>query len=162
MRSKTLEQLQYFVGKVCSIVTTSMNRSFDEQISREHFVVRIRELNIDGLWGTHPYNESLVSFFNLNHIISIHQEVELDPNNAEHIKMIQEYEKKTGTKVQPDIGKLETKEISKSVEVLPILEKSPALDVEDTNAGDAVFIDIANLERLAESTKRTFDAYEAR
>jgi len=152
--------MQYFVGKVCSIVTTSMNRSFDEQISREHFVVRIRELNIDGLWGTHPYNESLVSFFNLNHIISIHQEIELDPNNAEHIKMIQEYEKKTGTKVQPDIGRLE--EPNKKVEVLPILEKSPALDVENTSTGDAIFIDIANLEKLAESTKRTFDAYESR
>lgn len=164
MRPKTLEQLNYFVGKVCSIVTTSMNRSFNETIAREHFVVRVREVNIDGIWGTHPYNEDMVSFFALPHIISVQQEVELDPNNPEHAQMIKEYEEKTGQKVKPDLGKLPDKkkaEKPKSAELLPVLDKSPAFEVEDDpNAGDATFVDIASLERLAENTKRTFDAYD--
>ena len=95
MNTKTIQNLQYFVGKVCSIVSTSMNRSFDETISREHFVIRVQTLNSDGVWGTHPYNNELVSFFALPHIISIHQEVELDLNNPEHQGMIKEYEEKT-------------------------------------------------------------------
>lgn len=164
MRPKTLEQLKYFEGKVCSIVTSSMNRSFDERISREHFVVRVREVNIDGIWGTHPYNDDMVSFFSTAHIISIHQEVELDPTNPEHAEMIKDYEKKTGQKIKPDVGKLPEKkaEKPKSTDLLPVVETaSPAFTVdEDQNTGDATFVDIASLERLAESTKRTFDAYD--
>lgn len=162
MRPKTLEQLQYFVGKVCSIVTSSMNRSFDERISREHFVVRIREVNIDGIWGSQPYNDDVVSFFSTAHIISIHQEVELDPTNPEHAEMIKDYEAKTGQKVKPDVGKLpEKKAEKKPVELMPVIETSPVSKVdEDLSTGDATFVDIASLERLAESTKRTFDAYD--
>ena len=35
MSPKTIQQLQYYVGKVCSIVTTSMNRAFDEWIPKD-------------------------------------------------------------------------------------------------------------------------------
>jgi hypothetical protein len=139
-----------------------MNRSFDERISREHFVVRVREVNIDGIWGTHPYNDDMVSFFSTAHIISIHQEVELDPSNPEHAEMIADYEKKTGQKVKPDVGKIpEKKADKKSAELMPIIETSPVSKVdEDLSTGDATFVDIASLERLAESTKRSFDAYD--
>jgi hypothetical protein len=153
MNSKTIQNLQHFVGKVCSIVSKSMNRSFDEIISREHFVVRIQSINSDGVWGTHPYNDELISFFSFPHIISIHQEVELDPENPQHQQMIKEYEEKTGKKIKPDIIKnnIEKKEL------LPILEqkKSP---VPEKNTGDLNFVDISNLENLAAQSKKTFDA----
>ena len=45
MTSNSIRDLQYFINKVCSIVTTSMNRSFDEKLSREHFVIRIKTIN---------------------------------------------------------------------------------------------------------------------
>ena len=61
MNGRTLEKMQYFVGKVCSIVTSSMNRAFDEQVNREHFVIMVEELTADGIWGTHPYNDELVA-----------------------------------------------------------------------------------------------------
>ena len=48
MTSNSIRDLQYFINKVCSIVTTSMNRSFDEKLSREHFVIRIKTINIIG------------------------------------------------------------------------------------------------------------------
>jgi hypothetical protein len=160
MNANTIKHMQYYVGKVCSIISTSMNRAFDESISREHFVVRVEEVNVDGIWGTHPYNNDMVSFFAMQHIISIHEEVELDPNNPEHAEMIKEYEKKTGKKIKPDIGKLPKQE-KKQTEILPIIEESPAFEVDEaSNTGDATFIDIASLERLAEQTKRTFDAYD--
>jgi hypothetical protein len=138
-----------------------MNRAFDEMISREHFVVRVREINIDGIWGTHPYNEEMVSFFAMQHIISIHQEIELDPDNPEHAQMIKEYEEKTGKKLKSDLAKTPTTKKTEKSEMLPVLEKSPALEVQDTpNTGDAMFVDIESLEKLAENTKRTFDAYD--
>lgn len=131
--------MQNFKDKVCSIISTSMNRSFDEQISREHFVVHVQDISVDGVWGTHPYNEDLLSFFAMDHIISIHQEIELDPEDPEHAKMINEYEERTGEKAKPDI-KGEPKETP-------------------SEEGVATFVDIDSLEALAENTKRTMDAH---
>jgi hypothetical protein len=135
-----------------------MNRAFDESISREHFVVRVGEITADGIWGTHPYNTELVSFFAMNHIISIHQEVELDPTNPEHAEMIAEYEKKTGQKLKADIAKPTPK---KADNPLQVIEKTPAMVAnEASKTGDATFVDIESLERLAEHTKRSLDAYQ--
>lgn len=155
MNATTLKNMQYFVGKVCSIVTSSMNRSFEESVSREHFVVRVEEINMDGIWGTYPYNEEMVSFFAMQHIISIHQEAELNPDNPEHAKMISEYEKKTGKKV---LGDLAPKVVETKAEMLPVLKESPEPEVSDT--GDATFVDITKLEKLAEFTRKTMAAHE--
>lgn len=157
-----IEKLQYFVGKVCSIMTTSINRQFEEKVSREHFVVYVQEIDRDGLWGTHPYNHDMVSYFNIDHIVSIHQEIELDPNNPEHMEMIKEYEKRSGKKLKPDMGKLEKKgEVSHTFKSpLPVIEK-PAFDVDTSKAGDAMFVDIASLERLAEMSQRSFAAEDS-
>lgn len=134
--------MQNFKDKVCSIISTSMNRSFDEQISREHFVVYVQEITVDGIWGTHPYNEDLISFFAMDHIISIHQEIELNPDNPEHAKMIKEYEDRTGSKAIPDIKGTP--------------KETPSNSQEEPDGG-VTFVDIDSLEALAESTKKTFD-----
>jgi hypothetical protein len=136
-----------------------MNRSFDEKLSREHFVVRVGEINVDGVWGVHPYNADMVSFYSMSHIISIHEEVELDPSNPEHAEMIKEYEKKTGQKIEPDLGKLPKTKVTNNV--LPVLDKAPMPKIdESSDTGDSTFVDIANLEKLAENTRRSFDSYD--
>ena len=163
MKPRTLEHLQYFIGKVCSIVTTSMNRSFDERISREHFVVLIQEIDSDGIWGTHPYNPDLVSYFNVEHVISIHQEEVIDPSNPEHIEMIKEFEQKTGKKVQGDLKNSPKIEVAPKVEkkdLLTILKEKPPVP-SSPSTGDATFVDIESLERLAEDTRRAFDQYDS-
>lgn len=157
MKPKTLEHLQYFVGKVCSIVSTSMNRSFDEKVSREHFVVMIQQVDSDGIWGIHPYNSELVSFFCLEHVISIHQEYVLDPSNPEHAEMMREYEEKTGQKITSDLHKTEEKPVAKPL--LSVLQEKPPTPSKPS-VGDATFVDVDNLERLAENTKRAFDHYD--
>lgn len=159
MTSKTIQQLQYYVGKVCSIVTSSMNRSFSEQISREHFVIRVQSINSDGVWGTHPYNDELISFFAISHIISIHQEVELDPNNPDHAAMIKEYEEKTGQKVESDLKMGKIKPAQKE-ELLPVIDSKSTIADQNEESGDATFVDITSLENLAAQSKRTFDAQD--
>jgi len=149
MNGRTLEKMQHFLGKVCSIVTSSMNRSFDEQISREHFVIRVQDIGVDGVWGTQPYNQDVVSFFSMQHIISIHEEFELDPTNPEHAEMIKEYEEKTGQKLSGDI--------EAKVDPLAVIEapkETPPLE----NEGGLTFVDIHSLEKLAEHSKKQFAA----
>jgi len=134
--------MQYFVGKVCSILTTPVNRQFDELRAREHFVVRIREITSDGIWGTHPSSQ-MVSFFHDAHIIGVAEEIELDPNNPEHALMLQEYEKQTGKKLKSDIIPMAQ---------LPTQEKTaPELD-------QVPFVDISNLEKIAAQTKSQYDS----
>jgi hypothetical protein len=157
MTSNTIKELQYFVGKVCSVVTTSMNRNFDETISREHFVIRVQTINADGVWGTHPYNDDLVSFFTTQHVISIHEEVELDSNNPEHASMMKEYEERTGEKLESDIKAKVKAKNKPQQETLPIIEKKEA---EQDQQGDASFVDIFSLESLAEQSRRTFEAQD--
>ena len=144
MNGKTLAKMKYFEGRVCSVVTTSMNRSFDEKISREHFVVRVEDVSPDGVWGTHPYNHEMVSFFSMPHIISIHEEIELNPENPEHAKLIQEYEERNKVKAKPDI-------------IGEPREKPPE---PSGSEGGMTFVDLDQLEELAEGTKRNFDAYK--
>ena len=152
MKPRTIENLQYFLGKVCSIVTVAMNRSFEENISREHFVVVIQSIDSDGIWGTHPYNHKSVSFFRLEQLISIHEEEVIDPKNPEHAAMIKEFEQRTGKKVQSDL-----KEPVKQPEnLLNIIEKP----MESSGTGDSMFVDIENLERLAEDSRRAFEQYD--
>jgi hypothetical protein len=148
MLARTIERLQKFVGRVCSVVSVAMNRSFDESIAREHFVIRVQEISPDGIWGSHPYNPDLVSFFALPHVISIHEELELNPDNPEHQRMIQEYEERTGKKIQSDLRGAPKQEELKS---------EPS---QETQEGQAIFVDIEGLEKLAAQTKRTFDAYD--
>lgn len=147
MKPRTIEHMQYFVGKVCSIVTTAMNRAFDERVAREHFVVLVEEVGPDGIWGTHPFNKDLVSFFHLTHLISIHQEEVLDPANPEHARMLKEFEQQTGKKAQGDMKAPAPKPL------LPVLQEAPP----KPKTGDATFIDIDSLERLAETSKRAFE-----
>jgi hypothetical protein len=160
MNANTLKNMQHFVGKVCSIVSTSMNRSFDESISREHFVVRVQQISMDGVWGTHPYNDEMLSVFMMPHIISIHEEVELDPSNPDHAQMIAEYEKKTGQKIKPDIKKLEPAKPTTG-SLLPVLKETPVSKIDESvDTGDATFVDIESLENLAEISSRSLKAYD--
>jgi hypothetical protein len=168
MKPRTIEHLQYFVGKVCSIVTTSMNRSFDEKISREHFVVLIGEIDSECIWGVHPYNTTLASFFNIEHVISIHEEEVIDPSNPEHAKMIKEFEEKTGKKLQGDLKNSPPISVNKPEQKSVPVEKKNLLNVineespvqSDPSTGDATFIDIAGLERMAEFARRAFEQKE--
>lgn len=136
-----------------------MNRAFDEKISREHFVVIVQQVDIDGIWGTHPYNSDLVSFFSLEHVISIHQEEVIDPENPEHMEMIKEFEEKTGKKVQGDLKKPTSPPVVDKKELFTILNETTP-EPEITGTGDATFVDIDSLERLAEDTRRAFDQYD--
>mgnify|MGYP007123468393 FL=1 len=153
--------MQYFVGKVCTIITTQINRQFDERIARDHYAIRVGEVTLDGIWGVHPEND-IVSFFPMAHIVSIHEEMELNMSDPEHRKVVEEYEKKYGKK--PDIQFDETQ---KQKELLPVIQPKkeppvPTYEEPDTDGEDKVtFVDIQAISQLAKHTKRTFDAQKA-
>jgi len=168
MNAKTLQMMrEAFLGRVCSIFTKPMNRSFDEVRWREHFVVRVQDINSDGIWGTHPYNNT-VNFFRLDHIVFLQEEIELDPTNPVHRQMMEEYEKKSGKKIVSDVSPhlAPVVETPKPVQdLLPILDEKeePQVIDEQPTAPDvnATFVNIDILESLANETKRIHDMVQS-
>lgn len=152
LKAKTIEKLKYFEGKVCTIITNSINRNFNEQIAREHFVINVGDVSSDGIWGTHPYNHELVSYFAMPHIVSIHEESILDPNNPEHARMIAEFEEKSGKKVKSDMLELNKSSSVQNGASLPVLNEKPPVKTD----GDSLFVDSETLESLANAAKTAF------
>ena len=127
-----LNKLKYFVGKVCTITTTTINRSWTEDVSRDYFVCIIEEVNEDGIWGRHPHFNT-ISFYQMDYVISITEEMILDTKNPNHQKVLQDYQKKMGKPPESDLpNKLE--------QLLP----QPPIPTKQND-----FVDIEELSRLA-------------
>lgn len=155
MKPKTVEHMQYFVGKVCTIITTQINRKFDEKIMRDHYAIRVGEITHDGIWGVHPEHD-IVSFFPIDHVVSIHEEIELDKSNPEHQKIIKEYEERSGKK--PDIEYNDEGKESLLPVVQPKKQSPPSYEQPQEDDGKVTFVDIDAISQLAKHTKRTADA----
>ena len=161
MQSTTIKHMEHFIGKICTIITPAINRNFDDVISREHFAVRVLEVTRDGVWGMNPNGSNTASFFNMNYIVSIHEEIALDPDNPEHKELIEEYEKKTGQKLESDIRNIfevVASEVNKP-NPLPVVDQkeTPEPAYPDSDDDKATFVDIKSLAKLAKETRRAFD-----
>lgn len=168
MDIKTIKKLKdKFEGKVCTIFTRPVNRTFQERIWREHFAVKITEITHDSVWTLHPYTQT-ESWFNMDDVVLIQEEVELDPNNPQHIEMIKEYEKETGKKLFSDVSPHLAPKLPEVIhpvakEHIPLTTSIPTTvplslpilgEMEEAQGeGDSAFVDIDWLERLAKKTK---------
>jgi hypothetical protein len=97
--------LKPFEGKVCTILTVPTNRNFKEEAVAmgnpslypinllDHFVGRIVQIDSAGVLLEHPIIGTK-SYFRLNHIIGIIEEQELDRNDPENIKIIEQIKQK--------------------------------------------------------------------
>lgn len=161
MNAKTLMRLKAtFENKVCTVFTKPVCRTFTDRLWREHYAVRVKEITTDGLWGEHPYSKT-TSFFFAEQIVFIQEEIELDPNNPMHAKMIKDYEDQTGEKILSDVSphlapsidyKVDIDDVVEDPDMLPVMvkEKAPVEEPED----ESVFVDIASLDELAKFTRQ--------
>lgn len=101
MKASTVKSLQRFVGRVCTVFTTPINRNFEKegpqgypQVMFNYFMGRVDHVDEDGILLTQmsPADPPLQSYFFHSHIISIAQEKEYDPsdpNDAKEIKRLE-------------------------------------------------------------------------
>lgn len=146
MKPSTIKKLQHFVGKVCTVIMPGINRGFTEEQARDHFVTLITEINEDGVFGTHPYGQT-VNFYSLNQLISIHEEEVLYPNDPQHSKVIEEIEKKIGRKIESDIKPFEAR----------LATEEPVVIESNDSVGKAPFVDIQSLSQIAQMAKKRYD-----
>lgn len=97
--------LKYYEGKICNVLTGPTNRNFKEESVAvgkpelyprnilDHFMGRV--IHVDNVWLTlqHPLIGTRSSF-KIDNIIGIIEEQELNPNDPEHAKIIEQYSQK--------------------------------------------------------------------
>jgi hypothetical protein len=73
LSSSQRKSLEFFVGKVCSILVVPINRKFDEETNLEYFLGIIQRIEELGIWYSHISNGKM-NFVFMNHIVSIAEE----------------------------------------------------------------------------------------
>lgn len=93
MKTTTLKKMQDFVGKVCSILTTSVAKSnFTDIQFSDFFVVIVEEVSEDGIFGKHAMTGCL-SFYAWNHVVGIFQEQVIDQEDPQYENILSEVKK---------------------------------------------------------------------
>lgn len=70
---KNSKQLQYFVGKVCTIFTGQIARNFSPEEFNDYFVGIVETIDEEGVWTIHPKN-NCKNYFVLSQIYGICEE----------------------------------------------------------------------------------------
>ena len=89
-----MKNIEYFVGKICSVFTTPLNRDFKlegpnslEQLLH-YFLGTIEAIDDQGILLSQ--RNGLKVYVLKNHLVAIAEEETLDPDNPEDAKIIQE------------------------------------------------------------------------
>lgn len=136
MRSKVLE---YFIGKVCTIFTGPINRTFQEQQLLDYFVGVVDAVDENGILMTHTITGAK-NFYFFPNILSISEEQLLDPADPEDAKMIEE------------IKKSKQGEQAKTPPPPPPVKE----DVHETEVNESPFVDVSAIHALAQRAKQSF------
>ncbi len=88
-----LKNLEYFIGKAVTIITTPINRDFDERQKCDYFVGVVASVDAMGVMTQHPITGCRNYYF-YSQICSISEEQVLYPDKPEDAEMIAELEAK--------------------------------------------------------------------
>lgn len=95
-----MSNVEYFIGKVCTIFTTPINRNYKEENPTSYpqqlytyFTGVVDGIDNNGIFLT-QLQTGLKSFFIWNHVIGIAEEEVLDPKNPKDAEIIEKQFKK--------------------------------------------------------------------
>jgi len=95
-----MNNLEYFEGKVCTILTTQISFGLSLQQSTDYFVGRVDEINEMFVWLTH-LPTGTKSMFPVQHIIGIIEEQVISNDHPDAEKIKEELEKQRRPVAQP-------------------------------------------------------------
>lgn len=94
----TVRELQYFVGKVCTIMVPNSGISIDSKRFIDFFVGRVDAINEHCVWMSHLITGQKSVFFE---VISINEEQVISSDHPDYEKLKQESERVTKTTLGP-------------------------------------------------------------
>ena len=100
MKAQNVKKLQVFVGKVCTVLTTSVcKQNFTDVQFPDFFVGVIDSIDEDGIFSKHPLT-SCINFYSWNYVVAIFQEQVIEETDPRYEKIMEEIkskpEKKSG------------------------------------------------------------------
>ena len=114
-----LKNLEYFIGKAVTVITTPINRDFDERQKCDYFVGVVAFVDSMGVMTQHPIT-GCKNYYFFSQICVISEEQVLHPEDPEDAKLIEELKSKRRT--EP------------SFEIPPVTEvESPYIDIDMLN-----------------------------
>lgn len=120
---QALKNLEYFVGKAVTIITTPINRDFDERQKCDYFVGIVEAVDELGIMTQHPIT-ACKNYYFYGQICSISEEQVLDSQNPDDAELIEELETKRRGQVAPPI------------------------EIPEVKIPDSPFVDIKSLSKL--------------
>jgi hypothetical protein len=84
---------QQFTGKVCTIVTLAGKQGFSDIQFSDFFTGIVESVESDGVFMRHHLTKC-VGFYPWQHVVGMVEEQQLDPDNPEHAKIIEELKNK--------------------------------------------------------------------
>lgn len=87
-----IKNLEYFVGKAVTVITTPINRDFDERQVCDYFVGVVLSVDTLGVMTKHPIT-GCQNYYFYNQICSISEEQVVDTDDPEQIPLVQEIRK---------------------------------------------------------------------
>jgi hypothetical protein len=86
------KNLEYFIGKVCTITTLGINFKFQYEHMVDYFNGHVEFIDSDGIFMKHNVT-GCGNYIFLKHIVSIAEEQVLYADNPNDAELIREYEK---------------------------------------------------------------------
>ncbi len=102
MRQSTLKNLEYFVGKPCTILVSQIARQFTDAQFNDYFVGIVESANEDGVMTVHPIT-SCKNFYPMSRVVAISEEQMLDPSQPEQAELIEEFKTQANPSPYADI-----------------------------------------------------------
>jgi hypothetical protein len=139
---KNSDTLKYFVGKICTIFTSPINREFTERQNVDYFVGRVDGFDDKGILMSHVISNCKNYYFFQN-VISIAEEQLVDSDDP----IVKEYESIKEQK--------KTKNTQQQRPQQQQLEPQPA-QYHEEEVNDSPFVDIAAISDLAKKAKESY------
>lgn len=149
---------KYFKDKICTIITHSINRNFKEETLRDHYVIFVEEINEDGVFGHHPYYNNR-SYYPLESIISIHQEIMVSKQEAEKLEKMAGKKMPSDMKLPGEMPKPTPENSTSFASLEEIVEVAKITKEKERVAKNSPFATLLNINNLVEEAKQIKNDY---
>lgn len=110
MKITTIKKLQeYFTGKICTVLTTGVNKTMFSDIQfSEFFTGFVESIDEDGIWTRHHLT-GCKNFYPIGYVVSIMEEQIVQESDPNYKKLMEQVEK-TPPEARPMVQQFDPKQ----------------------------------------------------
>jgi len=156
---KNSDTMGYFVGKICTIFTSPINREFTERQNVDYFVGRVDGFDDKGILMSHVISNCKNYYFFQN-VISIAEEqlVDSDDPIVKEYESIKEQKKAQNTQPQqPQQPQPQQPQPQQPQPQQPQPQQPQPAQYHEEEVNDSPFVDIAAISDLAKKAKESYE-----